>query len=436
MRFYGRELEICELNRLDKLSEQVAQFTVLMGRRRTGKTTLMTRAFAGKPYLYFFIGKKAEQIQCLEFQRQTEAVLGIRIHGQVTSVAMLLEEIMLQSRQRQVTVIIDEFQRLAEIDEGIISSLQDVWDRHHEEARVHLIACGSIYSMMKRLFEDRKEPLFGRKTARMDITPFPISTLKEILGEHNPEYTSEDLLMLYAITGGVAKYVAQLMDEGCRTSEDMIKAVCKPSSIFIEEGTELLVGEFGRKYQIYYSILQLIANGITSQSQIDSIVEKNSGRYLDTLETEYSLLHKRRPLWAKPGSQGVKYYIDDCFLMFWFRFIESNRSLVELGKYDLLEELIRNEYPRYSGGVLEKYFRQLYGERERVTEVSHWWDVRGENEIDLIAIERMDKRATVAEVKRNPKKYDPEALRKKYEFVKKHFRGYDVELCGLSLEDM
>jgi len=316
MRFYGRELEICELNRLDKLSEQVAQFTVLMGRRRTGKTTLMTRAFAGKPYLYFFIGKKAEQIQCLEFQRQTEAVLGIRIHGQVTSVAMLLEEIMLQSRQRQVTVIIDEFQRLAEIDEGIISSLQDVWDRHHEEARVHLIACGSIYSMMKRLFEDRKEPLFGRKTARMDITPFPISTLKEILGEHNPEYTSEDLLMLYAITGGVAKYVAQLMDEGCRTSEDMIKAVCKPSSIFIEEGTELLVGEFGRKYQIYYSILQLIANGITSQSQIDSIVEKNSGRYLDTLETEYSLLHKRRPLWAKPGSQGVKYYIDDCFFMF------------------------------------------------------------------------------------------------------------------------
>lgn len=109
---------------------------------------------------------------------------------------------------------------------------------------------------------------------------------------------------------------------------------------------------------------------------------------------------------------------------------------MELGKYDLLEELIRNEYPRYSGGVLEKYFRQLYGERERVTEVSHWWDVRGENEIDLIAIERMDKRATVAEVKRNPKKYDPEALRKKYEFVKKHFRGYDVELCGLSLEDM
>ena len=91
--------------------------------------------------------------------------------------------------------------------------------------------------------------------------------------------TSEDLLMFYAITGGVAKYVAQLMDEGCKTWEDMLNAVCRTSSIFIEEGTELLVGEFGRKYQIYYSILQLIAKGMTSQAEIDGIVGKNSGRY-------------------------------------------------------------------------------------------------------------------------------------------------------------
>ena len=436
MKFYGRVNEINELKRLDKLSEAVSQFTVLMGRRRTGKTTLMSQAFSSKPYLYFFIGKKAEQIQCVDFQRQVERVLGIRIHGQVTSIAVLLEEVMLQSRGRQITLVIDEFQRLAEIDEGIISRIQDVWDRHHREAHIHLIACGSIYSMMRRIFEDRKEPLFGRKTARIDLKPFSIAMLKEILGEHNPEYSSEDLLMLYAVTGGVAKYVAQLMDEGCRTADDIVRAVCKPSSIFIEEGTELLVGEFGRKYQIYYSILQLIAGGMTTQSQIDSIIEKNTGRYLDTLESEYSLIQKRRPMWAKPNSQGVKYYIDDCFLMFWFRFIESNRSFIELGKYDLLEEVIRQEYPQYSGMVLEKYFRQLYGERDRVTEVSYWWDASGENEIDLIAIERLDKRATVAEVKRNARKYNPEALERKYACVKKNFRGYEVTLRGLSLEDM
>lgn len=436
MRFYDRENEIATLLRLDQQSEQSAQFTVLIGRRRTGKTTLMTQAFADKKYLYFFIGKKAESIQCMEFQKQTEEVLGLRIHGQITRFTILLAEILRYSESQQVTLIIDEFQRLAEIGDGIISDIQRVWDAHQANARVHLIACGSIYSMMRKICEDRKEPLFGRKTARIDLKPFSIKVLKEILGDYHPDYTPEDLLMLYAITGGVAKYVAQLMDDGCKTWEDMLRNVCRSSSIFIEEGTELLVGEFGRRFQIYYSILQLIASGLTSPSEINSIIQKNTGRYLDTLEQEYSLIQKRRPIWSKPNSQGVKYYINDCFLMFWFRFIESNRSIVELGKFDLLEELIRQDYPQYSGMILEKYFRQLYGEKERVTEVSHWWDSHGENEIDLIAIEKLDKRATVAEVKRNIRKYNPAVLAEKYQHIKRHFQGYSVELIGLSMENM
>lgn len=436
MRFYDRETETAELLRLDQLSEQSAQFTVLMGRRRTGKTTLMTQAFANKRYLYFFIGKKAESIQCMEFQKQTETVLGLRIHGQITRFSVLLAEILRYSEAHQVTLIIDEFQRLAEIGDGIISDIQQVWDTYQANARVHLIACGSIYSMMRKIFEDRKEPLFGRKTARIDLKPFSIKVLKEILGDYHPDFTPEDLLMLYAITGGVAKYVAQLMDDGCKTWEEMLRNVCRSSSIFIEEGTELLVGEFGRRFQIYYSILQLIATGMTSPSEINSIIQKNTGRYLDTLEQEYSLIQKRRPMWSKPNSQGVKYYIDDCFLMFWFRFIEGNRSIVELGKFDLLEEVIRQDYPPYSGMVLEKYFRQLYGEKERVTEVSHWWDSHGENEIDLIAIERLDKQATVAEVKRNIRKYNPALLAEKYQYIKRHFQGYSVELIGLSMEQM
>lgn len=436
MKFYGREKETAELIRLDNLAVNNAQFTVLMGRRRTGKTTLMMHALEGQPYLYFFVGKKAEQLQCIDLQQQIEAVLGLHIHGQANSIAALIEELMIYARNTKVTLIIDEFQRLADINDDIISSIQKVWDRYHNESHIHLIACGSIYSMMRRIFEDRREPLFGRKTARIDLKPFPTDVIKQILHAHNPAYTSEDLLMLYAITGGVAKYVAQLMDEGCKTWEEMLNAVCRPSSIFLEEGTELLVGEFGRKYQIYYSILQLIAKGMTNQSEIDSIIGKNTGRYLETLETEYSLINKRRPLWAKPNSQGVKYYIDDCFLMFWFRFIEANRSMVELGKFDLLTELIRREYTQFSGIVLEKYFRQQYGERERVTEVSHWWDSKNENEIDLIAIEKMEHRATVAEVKRNPNKFNAQILEDKYQHIKSHLRGYLVDLKGLSMEDM
>lgn len=436
MKFYDRKTELQLLREIDDRTYNSAQFTVLIGRRRTGKTTLMTHAFEDRRYLYFFIGKKSESILCTDFQQQVESVLGLHIHGRVTRFGALLEEIMHFSKEHKTTLIIDEFQRLAEIDEGIIGDIQQVWDRYHAESHIHLIACGSIFSMMQRLFEDRKEPLFGRKTARIELKPFSTQVLKEILHDHNPDYTSEDLLMLYAITGGVAKYVVQLMDDGCATWEKMLKDVCQPSSIFIEEGTELLVGEFGRRYQTYYSILQLIASGKTNQSEVDGVIQKNTGRYLDTLENEYSLIRKIRPLWAKPNCQGVRYCISDCFLMFWFRFIEKNRSLVELGKFDLLEELIRNEYSQFSGIVLEKYFRQKYGEQERVTEVSNWWDNKGENEIDLIVIKRIDREAIVAEVKRNPNKIDLKKLEEKYKHIQHHLNGYKVELIGLSMDDM
>ena len=156
MKFYNREKEIAELRRLDALAEHSAQLTVLMGRRRTGKTTLMTHALFGQPYLYFFVGKKAEKLQCADFQKQVESVLGLHIHGQANSVAAILEELMIYAHNTKVTLIIDEFQRLADIDEGIISNIQNVWDKYHEKSHIHLIACGSIYSMMRKIFEYRR----------------------------------------------------------------------------------------------------------------------------------------------------------------------------------------------------------------------------------------------------------------------------------------
>ena len=437
MKFYDRYREIAELKRLNDLAEKSSQLTVLVGRRRIGKTTLLLRAYEGeRDVVYFFVGKKSEKLLAEELQAAMKEKLGMDIRGKVGTIAELVEMAMQESQSRRVTLIIDEFQRLSETGEEIITEIQRVWDTNHATSHFHLIACGSIYSMMQHIFEDRKEPLFGRKTARINLRPFGTGVLKEILRDHNPGYTTDDLLMFYAITGGVAKYASQLMDNGSTTESKMIEAVCNGSSPFLQEGTELMVGEFGKKYQIYYSIMELIAKGMTTQAEIDGVIGKNTGRYLDTLESEYSLITRNRPMWSKPGCQGVRYEIDDNFLLFWFRYIESNRFLVEQEKYELLKEEIERGYPEWSGHILERYFRQKYGEKDRVTEVSHWWDSKGENEIDMIAIEKLDRRATIAEVKRNKKKYSETTLRAKVEKIEKNLRGYEVTLCGLSMEDM
>lgn len=436
MRFYGRNQEVDRLLQLDKQSSKTSVFTLLVGRRRTGKTTLVKHAFAHKSLLYIFVSHKSEQLLCQEWQQIVESTLGLHLYGRATKIADILREVMIFSRQQQITFMIDEFQRLYEINPAILSEIQDVWDSEKDRAHIHLIACGSVYSMMVKIFRDKKEPLFGRATAELRLLPFSTELLKGILSDYNPNYTSEDLLTLYMLSGGVAKYVELLLDAGATTHNTIIDAVCQTGSTFLTEGTELLVGEFGKRYQIYFSIMQLIANGLTTQSQIDSMIGVNTGRYLSTLEDEYTLIRKVRPMFAKPNSQGVKYALHDNFLMFWFRFIESNRSLIEMEKYDLLKEIIHDGYLQYSGLILERYFRQKYSELSRVTEVGNWWDKHGENEIDLIAVERLDKRCVVAEVKRNPAKIDMQVLENKFAAIRSHFRGYTIQLESLSLDDM
>lgn len=70
---------------------------------------------------------------------------------------------------------------------------------------------------MKRIFEDESEPLYGRPTSKFTLRPFTIEVMKQILQDVNPNYLPEDLLCLYAITGGVAKYIELLIDAKCYT---------------------------------------------------------------------------------------------------------------------------------------------------------------------------------------------------------------------------
>lgn len=289
--------------------------------------------------------------------------------------------------------------------------------------------------MMMKIFENRKEPLFGRLTSKITLQFFTVSVIKEILNNYNPKYTPEDLLCLYMLTGGVPKYIDLLMEAGATKKSKMLDMVTSPDSPFIGEGKDLLVSEFGKKYGTYFSILQLIASGKNTQSEIDSVIGKNTGAYLANLEREYSLITKNKPIFSKPESRKNRWSLNDNYLRFWFRFIFPNQSLIEMGKYDLLREVIDRGYEQYSGLVLEKYFRTKIAKEERITGIGSYWDNKGENEIDVIAVNDLNKTAIVAEVKRNSKKIDMNILQSKVHSVKELIK-YKVELQGLSLENM
>lgn len=226
------------------------------------------------------------------------------------------------------------------------------------------------------------------------------------------------------------------MDAGAVTLETMIDFVTQPDSPLLTEGWDMLVQEFGRDYSTYFSILQLIASGYTRQGEIDGIIGKNSGPYLNNLSEGYSLIQRRLPLLSKPGTRNLRWYIADNFLNFWFRFIYPHQSAIELEKYAELNTYIKSHYVQYSGGMLEKYFRDRVAETTNVTLVGNYWDSKGENEIDLIALNDFEKKGLVAEVKRNPDKINYTLLAQKMANLPKEFSKYSLIQKGLSLDDM
>ena len=438
MKFYDREKELEVLRTNWDQTNDRGRLTVLIGRRRIGKTTVLRKSAddAGQPMLYLYVSKDNEKVLTVKFQDAAEQALGMQIFGRLETFAQFFEQVLKYGLQHHFTLVFDEFQNFIKVNPAIPGHIQDLWDRYHENVKVNMVACGSIYNMMYKLFDNEDEPLYGRQDCRMNMLPFRISVLKQILHDHNPQYTSEDLLCLYMLTGGVAKYVAWLMNAKVTTKAKMLRWVTQAGSPYLTEGTELIMSEFGKDYTNYLSILQLVAAGMTKQSEIDGALGKNTGAFLDNLETEYSYLHHKQPMFSKPNGRNSRWQLDDCFLRFWFRFILRNQALVEMERNDLLLEIVERDYERYSGLVLEQYFRQKWMEEERVTVVGNYWDRKGLNEIDLIALNDIDKTAVVAEIKRQRKKFNPNELADKVSAIEKDLAKYDVKQIGLSMEDM
>ncbi len=439
MRFFDRTKEIASLKEILERSKSNAQFTVVTGRRRIGKTHLVWKAYEDEPMLYFFVARKAESDLCNDFLHEIESKLGIPTMGKAERFPEIFEYLMKLSIGRPITLFIDEFQEFFKVNRSVYSDMQRIWDMYHTKSHINLIACGSIFSMMSKIFKDKKEPLYNRQTRFMSIKPFTPAVLKEILEEHNPRYTSEDLLALYSFTGGVAKYVQLLVDAGATTKAKMIDHIVKADSIFLSEGKSILIEEFGKDYGTYFSILSAIARGKNSRSDIENVVGKEIGGYLTKLEQEYEVIAKKQPIFEKSSTKNVRYSIEDNFFTFWFRFIYKYNYMLEIENYDALKAIINRDYDTFSGLMLERYFKRVLIESKEYTRIGSWWDRKGNNEIDIVAENELDGVAAFIEVKRKAENFDADALSQKVAAFARatgQFKDYAVTQKGLSMTDM
>ena len=439
MKFYNREKEIKKLLEINEQSKKNAQFSVVTGRRRIGKTQLLLKSYENTKFLYFFVAKKSEVILCQDFLQELKEKLNLPILGEVNSFSVLFEYIVQLSYEQNITLIIDEFQEFFTVNPSVYSDMQRIWDLHKDKAKLNLIVSGSVISLMYKIFENYKEPLFGRANHFIKIQAFKTNTLKEILSDYSPSYTPDDLLALYSFTGGVAKYVQLFMDNGWTSKEKMIEGMIDENSIFISEGKNLLIDEFGKEYGTYFSILTAISEGKNTRAEIENLLKKEIGGYLTKMERDFNLIKKQQPIFTKSSTKNVKYQIEDNFIMFWFRFIYKYSSMIEIGAYEQLRKIIKRDFSSFSGHMLEKYFRENAQISQAYTSIGNYWDRKGETEIDFIAVNEIEKSIDFAEIKRQKNNISIEKLRQKAaEFLIQNpqFNSYKKDFYAWSLEDM
>ena len=167
MKFYGREQEIAFLKETRDTAERVARFTVVTGRRRIGKTTLIKETYKDEPFVYFFVARKAESDLCEVYLEEIREKLGIPTLGNSRHFSEIFRYLMQLSQTKSFTLVIDEFQDFFRVNKAVYSEMQEIWDEFEKTSKINLVVCGSIYSLMQKIFKNKKEPLYGRNTAEL-----------------------------------------------------------------------------------------------------------------------------------------------------------------------------------------------------------------------------------------------------------------------------
>ena len=370
--FVNRHQELAALERM--FQSEIAQFFVLYGRRRIGKTELLLQFCKNKRSIYFLASQLKERDH---LQQLTEIARHVINDPLLQSLAFNDWESALiyfaqQAQEERLVLVLDEFQYLCEDNAALPSLIQRFWDLHGKNSKLFLILCGSQVSFMEREVLAERSPLYGRRTGQLRLMPLSYRDS----GSFFSEYPAKEKLSAYGILGGIPAYLNQFALRGSNDSQRVLEQQIKselltPQGYLFDEVNFLLRTEL-REPRTYASLLHAIAGGATRLNEISQRVSLDAtsvNKYLSVLR-ELGLVKRETPITERAPQKSKKglYKIADNYLKFWFRFVLPNRSLIESGNTELVyEQMIAPNLSHYMGEIFEDVCRQyisLYWEEK------------------------------------------------------------------------
>lgn len=421
-RFYGRNEQLAALEEILRRGRWF--FVKIMGRRRIGKTTLIQQSLqavgSDKPVFYVQIpdSESAGVLSAVNDALDTFGVPPDR-HPRprnLTQLARLWEAMAAEG----YVLVLDEFQYLNRKGyEEFCSHLQAVVDRLSARASQvpgGMIVLGSIHTEMMALLEDRSAPLFNRVTDSLDITHLDIASVLAILSDH-AEASPERLLFLWNLFEGVPKFYRDCYEQGVLGAprrELLRRIFFESSSPLRAEAENWFLRELRGRYDV---VLKFVARnpGRMHNELVNAIREASGdptaqvGGYLKVLAERFRLIEKRLPVFARPEARRSRYYVTDNFLRAWLAALANPTAAIAFRPLEGLLEEADQRLADAEGGTLEKLVGQLYEERSRrgigdfplSQRIQGYWD-RGNVEIDLVAVNEVDRRIRFGSCKRSP----------------------------------
>jgi len=406
-KFVGRQRELAELNAI--LSQKGAQFILVYGRRRVGKTTLVLRwaEQTGRPAIYWVATRDTPaQIR----RGFTQALWGwaypdSRAVPRFDTWAEIFEMAARLISDQPVILIMDEFSYAAGSDPALPSNLQAAWDQRFKDSNVTLVLAGSHIGLMMDMM-GYNAPLYGRFTAQLPIDPLPFPALGDFL----PRYTVAGRVAVYAVAGGIPAYLERFNDTES-VGANIKRLFMRRTGMFRSEPFILVGDVIRRETQTFESVLKAVAAGGRTPQEIGKMLGLTSSYlspYLKQLES-LRLIERRLPATIPPErrqtSRSSRYHLVDPYLRFYFRFIAPNLNLVEQELTDLLWERIGEQFRAFVGlTAFEDLCREWTLVQARAGQLpfppeivgSHW---AADAQVDVVAVNWQEQAILVGECK-------------------------------------
>jgi uncharacterized protein len=391
--FLGRENELEFLS--ERYNSSKAEFIVIYGRRRIGKTELIKEFVKNKPHIFYTAVQMTNKIQ---LNKISDIISGYFDDKKYREPFSSWENVFkyiadCSDNKEKLVVIIDEFPYLVESNKGIPSLLQYIWDHHLKNKNIMLVISGSSMSFMERKILSEKNPLYGRATGIYKVQEMDFYSAKGFM----PGSEMTEAIIYYSIFSGVPYYLDQI-DKNRNMDENIKASILRNGAILFNEAEFLLKQELRDVYN-YNSIIGAIALGNTKLNDIytKTEIDKNKLPYyinnlidLNIIEREFPITIKTK---EKAKSKIGLYKLLNSYFRFYYAFVYPNLSELLEGNVDnIFKQTIKPNIDGFVSLEFEKVCIQYLRSLNRAgnlpflfTKIGRWWSK--DTEIDLVAFD-------------------------------------------------